>query len=104
VINDPNGIGYVGVAYAEARKGDLKILSVKKVETDMAYQPTPTNIASGDYPISRYLYIYTDGIPDGSIADYIEYMLSSEGQEIVDDVGYISLPQSIVSEQIKKLG
>jgi phosphate transport system substrate-binding protein len=104
VINDPNGIGYVGVAYAEARRDELKIVSVKKADTDTAYQPTSANIASGDYPISRYLYIYTDEIPTGAVADYIEFILSSEGQDIVSKVGYIPLPQSISSEQLDKLG
>jgi len=104
VINDPNGIGYVGVAYAQARKDDLKIVSVKKADTDMAYQPTSANIASGDYPISRYLYIYTDGIPEGSTADYIKFIMRSEGQKIVSEVGYIDLPQAIISEQLDKFG
>jgi phosphate transport system substrate-binding protein len=104
VINDPNGIGYVGVAYAEARKNELKIVSVKKADTDKAYQPTSEKIASGDYPVSRYLYVYTDGIPDGAVADYIKFILSSEGQEIVNDIGYIALPQSIRSEQLGNLG
>ena len=104
VINDPNGIGYVGVAYAEARKNELKIVSVKKATTDMANQPTSANIASGDYPISRYLYLYTDGTPEGPVADYIKFILSSEGQDIVSKVGYIALPQTIMSEQLAKLG
>jgi phosphate transport system substrate-binding protein len=104
VINDPNGIGYVGVAYAEVRRGELKIVSVSKADADMAYQPTSANIASGDYPISRYLYIYTDGIPEGAVADYIEFILSSEGQEIASEVGYIALPQAILREQLDKLG
>ena len=70
----------------------------------MAYQPTTDYIASGDYPISRYLYIYTDGIPKNAVANYIEFILSSEGQEIVNDVGYIALHQSILREQLDLLG
>jgi phosphate transport system substrate-binding protein len=104
VINDPNGVGYVGVAYAEARKDELKIVSVKKADADIVYQPTSANIASGDYPISRYLYIYTDGIPEDTVADYVEFILNNEGQEIVSEVGYIPLPQSILSEQLNLLG
>ena len=103
VINDPNGIGYVGVAYAEARKHELTIASVKKVDTGQTYQPTPSNIASGDYPISRYLYVYTDGIPDGAVQEYLKFILSGEGQDIVEQVGYIGLPQQILSEQLSKL-
>lgn len=103
VINDPNGIGYVGVAYAEARKDELKILSVKLQETSQAYQPTSENIANGNYPVSRYLYVYTNGIPEGAVKNYIKFMLSSEGQEVVVEIGYIDLPQSIRTEQLNKL-
>jgi phosphate transport system substrate-binding protein len=103
VINDPNGIGYVGVAYAEARRDELKIASVKRQATSQAYQPTSVNIANGNYPVSRYLYVYTNGIPEGAVKDYIKFMLSSEGQGVVVEVGYIDLPQSILTEQLNKL-
>jgi phosphate transport system substrate-binding protein len=103
VINDPNGIGYVGVAYAEARKDELKIASVKRQATSQAYQPTSVDIANGNYPVSRYLYVYTNGIPEGAVKDYIKFMLSSEGQGVVVEVGYIDLPQSILTEQLNKL-
>lgn len=104
VINDPSGIGYVGVAYAEARKNELKIVSVKLKATSTALQPTVENIADGKYPISRYLYVYTDGIPKGAVRDYLKFILSTEGQSIVESVGYIPLPSSILTEQINKLG
>ena len=104
VIQDSSGIGYVGVAYAEARKDELNIVSVRKTESRQAYKPTTEYIANGNYPISRYLYVYTDGVPEGEIADYLEFILSSEGQDLANDVGYIALPQSILSEQLDKLG
>jgi len=104
VINDPSGIGYVGVAYAKARKNELKIVSVKLKATSTAFQPTVDNIADGKYPISRYLYVYTNGIPKGAVRDYLKFILSIEGQSIVESVGYIPLPSSILTEQINKLG
>jgi phosphate transport system substrate-binding protein len=103
VISDSNGIGYVGVAYAEARGDELKILKVKKEASDTSYLPTPTNIANGNYPVSRYLYVYTDGIPEGETAGYLRYILGSDGQEIASEVGYISIPQSVASEQLNNL-
>jgi phosphate transport system substrate-binding protein len=103
VINDPNGIGYVGVAYAEARKDELKIVSVKRQATSQAYQPTSANIVNGNYPVSRYLYVYSNGIPEGAVKDYIKFMLSIEGQEVVVEIGYIGLPQAIRNEQLNKL-
>jgi len=103
VINDPNGIGYVGVAYAQARGDELKILKVKKEASDTSYLPTSTNIANGNYPISRYLYVYTDSIPEGETAKYLQYILGSDGQEIANQVGYISIPDSVANEQLNKL-
>ena len=91
------------MAYAEARKNELKIVNVKKADTDQAYQPTKDDIASGKYPISRYLYVYTDGIPEGAAAEYLKFILSGDGQEIVNDVGYIALPQQILIEQSSEL-
>jgi len=101
VINDPNGIGYAAVAYAEARKAELTIVSVKLEAVSPAYQPTMENIADGLYPVSRYLYLYTDGIPEGAVSDYLRFILSPEGQRIVADVGYIPLPEKILTEQLQ---
>lgn len=103
VINDPNGIGYVGVAYAEARKDELTILSVKKTVDSTPYQPTIDNILSKKYPISRFLYVYTNGIPEGAVKDYLKFILSSNGQALVEKVGYIKVPQEVLSEQLNKL-
>jgi len=103
VINDPNGIGYVGVAYAETRKNELTILSVKKAADSTPYQPTIDNILSKKYPISRFLYVYTNGIPEGAVKDYIKFIIGSEGQKIVEEVGYIKAPQEVLAEQLNKL-
>jgi len=103
MIQDKNGIGYVGVAYAEARKDELKIVSVRKTESDPVYKPTTENISNGNYPISRYLYRYTDGVPEGGVADYLKFLLNNEGQDLANELGYIALPQSIISEQLDKL-
>jgi phosphate transport system substrate-binding protein len=51
-------------------------------------EPTAENILEGDYPLARPLHFYTDGQPAGLAADFIEYILSEEGTEIVYDVGY----------------
>jgi phosphate transport system substrate-binding protein len=50
--------------------------------------PTLENIASGDYPITRFLYMYTRSKSSGAMKDFIEWTLSSEGQAIVSQVGY----------------
>ena len=104
VIKDPYGIGYVGVAYAEERADEVKILRVKAEKNLEAYPPTRENIAEGRYPLARYLYLYTDGIPTGAVADYLRFILSPEGQRIVEEAGYIPIPRELAEEQLSRLG
>jgi len=104
VIKDPNGIGYVGVAYAEEQAEEVKILGVKAEKNSEIYLPTRGNIAEGRYPLARYLYLYTDGIPTGAVADYLRFILSEEGQKIVEEAGYIPMPRELAEEQLSRLG
>ncbi|MEM3381041.1 MAG: PstS family phosphate ABC transporter substrate-binding protein [Candidatus Bathyarchaeia archaeon] len=103
VSKDPASIGYVGVAYAAARPKDVKTLSVQEKAESPAYPPTPENIVNKKYPISRYMYIYTDGIPKGAVREYLKFIISDEGQRIVEQVEYIPLPEQIRKEQLEKL-
>ncbi len=76
VMSTPGAIGYVGEAYIEG----LNVLKVDGVE-----------LASATYPLARPLYMFTDGWPKGLINDFINYILSPDGQEIVKEVGYAPL-------------
>lgn len=84
VAKDKNGIGYGGAAYA---KGVVHV-AVKKDESSPAYQPTLETVKSGQYPITRYLYMYTRVKPAGDMKKFIDWALSDEGQAIVSQVGY----------------
>jgi phosphate transport system substrate-binding protein len=89
VQGDANGIGYVGVAYTK-QGVTVKILGIQETDTGPVVLPTEADIASGAYPVARKLYIYTDGIPTGAAADYMAFILGPEGQDVLEDVGYIS--------------
>jgi phosphate transport system substrate-binding protein len=84
VAKDKYGIGYGGAAYA---KGVIQ-MGVKKDASSPAYQPTLETIKAGQYPITRYLYMYTRTQPAGDIKKFIDWALSDEGQAIVSQVGY----------------
>jgi phosphate transport system substrate-binding protein len=84
VAKDKLGIGYGGAAYAKG----IKILKVKKDASSPAYEPTPETIKQNQYPITRYLFMYTRAKPIGDIKNYIDWTLSEEGQSIVTKVGY----------------
>lgn len=84
VAKDKNAIGFGGAAYAKG----IKYIKVKKDASSKGYEPTAENVKSGDYPISRFLYIYTRSKPTGAIKEYIDWILSPEGQSLVSKVGY----------------
>lgn len=89
VSQDKNAIGYIGVAYA--RGADVKIVPVKKVELSQPVMPTDEAIKDGTYPISRPLFLYTNGEPTGNIKAFIDFALSPEGQKIVEEIGFVSI-------------
>jgi len=84
VKKDPNGIGYGGAAYAEG----IEICKVKKDENSPAYIATAETIKTGEYPITRYLYMYLKNKPTGAMKSYIDWILSADGQKLVVEMGY----------------
>ncbi len=87
VMKDVNGIGYGGAAYAEG----IKICKVKKDAGSPAYEASAENIKKGLYPISRYLYMYTRNRPTGEVKEFIDWILTPEGQKMVTEVGYFPI-------------
>lgn len=88
VSKDVNGIGYGGIAYGEG----VKHLKVKKDNQTMGIEPSMDNVISGKYPISRYLFWYTAGQPKSAIKKLVDWVLSKDGQSVVEKVGYYPLP------------
>jgi phosphate transport system substrate-binding protein len=87
VAKDKSGIGYGGAAYAKG----VKKIRVRKDASSPAYEPTLETIKSGEYPITRYLYMYTRTRPTGAMKQYIDWILSPEGQSVVSQVGYFPI-------------
>jgi phosphate transport system substrate-binding protein len=91
VAKDPNGIGYGGAAYGAGAKH----LSVRKDPDSPAYEPTEETVVGGQYPISRYLYIYVNpALNTGDVAKYLNWIRSPDGQKVVKDIGYFPLPEA----------
>jgi phosphate transport system substrate-binding protein len=92
VSRDPNGVGYGGKAYGHG----AKILKVKKTADSPAVEPTEETVKNGSYPIWRYLYNYLNPDKDkGEIHAYLNWIRGPEGQNMVGEVGYYSLPQDL---------
>ncbi|GJQ62167.1 MAG: phosphate-binding protein [Melioribacteraceae bacterium] len=105
VALDKRGIGYGGVGYFVGRK-DLKIIHIKEGDSKLAVSPTHDGelnyeiIRNGEYPLARYLYCFTNGEPkEGALKDYIDFILSAEGQSIVEQMEYIPLIDFSKDEQ-----
>ncbi len=87
VSKDKMGIGFGGAAYGKG----IKFAKIKKDANSPGYEPNSETVKSGTYPISRYLYMYTKSRPTGELKKYIDWILSNEGQAIVEKVGYFSI-------------
>ena len=86
VRNNPNAIGYDGLGYVTPEE---KVLAVARDAGSQYILPTAQTVKNGEYPIARDLYIYTNGEPTGGVKDYLDWIFSSEAQEIVTDLGFI---------------
>lgn len=98
VARDKKGIGYGGVGYF-AERNDVKILHIKADVSSKAVSPVESGkvnyevIWDKSYSISRYLYCYTGKTISDEVKAYIDFIVSSEGQELVKKMEYVPLPQ-----------
>jgi len=90
IAGTPSGIGYSGMGYAT---DEVKVLRVSKKKGEAGVAATLENARSGSYPLARNLYIYTLGEPEGAAKHYIAWILSAQGQKIVENEGYVPNPQ-----------
>lgn len=82
VEGTPGAIGYAGLGYL------TNSVNVVKVDEVM---PTKVTIQNKTYPIARTLHMYTNGKPKGIVRKYIDFILSAEGQKLVEEQGFISV-------------
>ena len=83
VGKNPNGVGYVGMAYVNAP-------GVKAISIDGG-SLTKAGVQSHAYPYARPTFFYTNGPAKGAPADFIAFVLGPQGQALVDKVGFVSV-------------
>lgn len=103
VGNDLAGVGYSGIGYKTSG-----VRAVPLVGPDgQPHEPTLENALNGNYPLARFLYIYVNKPPgkplDRLTAEFLRFVLSRAGQEIVIKDGYYPLPAAVAEEELKKL-
>lgn len=86
VMSNPSAIGYIGFGYLNPR---LKALAIAKDDRSALVTPSIESIKDKQYPISRSLLFYTNGRPVGRSKDFIDFVLSKTGQEIVLKMDFI---------------
>ena len=100
--SDIQGIGYSGIGYMTS---NVKTLALAEKGGTMAVQPTYENCLNGSYPLSRFLLIYVNKKPgaplDALTKEFIKFIVSKEGQEIVVKDGYYPLPAKVSADVLK---
>ncbi len=80
VSQNKNAIGYEGMGYvSKSDQGSCSRRSGRNLPA----------LRSGKYPLARYLYMFTNGWPEGDVLDFISYMQSPAGQKIVNSTGFV---------------
>lgn len=82
VARTPGSIGYVGLGFVS--------LAVKAIAVD-GVKPSKETVLNGKYPISRPLFMYTNGEPKGLAKEFIDFIRSPEGQKLVEEDGFVPL-------------
>ncbi|MEY2546225.1 MAG: phosphate transport system substrate-binding protein [Verrucomicrobiota bacterium] len=83
VGKNPNGIGYVGMAYTKA--SGIKVAPVDGVI------PSQQTVLGKTYPYARPTFYYTNGEPSGLAKEFVDFTVGQAGQKIVAQVGFVPI-------------
>src|SRR5438309_10630060 len=83
VGKNPNGVGYVGLAYTKA--GGVKVVPIDGAS------PSKESALAKSYPYARPTFFYTNGEPTGVVTEFIHFTVGPDGQKIVEQVGFVPI-------------
>lgn len=99
---DRYAIGYSGIGYSTT---DVRTVPISAKDGEPYIDPIYEHVTSGKYPLSRFLYVYLAKDPTKELDDlrkeFVRFMLSYEGQQVVAKDGYMPLTTEIVEAQLK---
>jgi len=99
-----NGIGYSGIGY---KTSGVKAVPLANKTGEAFVEANDENALSGDYPLSRFLYVYVNKHPNKPLPpleqEFVKMMLSKTGQQVVIKDGYIPLPAKVVEKALKSV-
>lgn len=104
VAKDRYGIGYSGIGYITS---GVRAVPLAKDAKDQFHAADMENVMSGKYPLARFLYLYVNKEPGKELAplvrEFLKFVFSKEGQEVVIKDGYLPLPYKILKRELAKL-
>src|SRR5918992_1984231 len=100
VTEDKFAIGYSGIGY---KTSGVRAVPLSAKPGGACVDDSPENVLSGKYPLARFLYVYANKAPnkplDPMVREFVKYVLSQQGQQVVVKDGFIPLPNRIVQEE-----
>lgn len=104
VTEDRYAVGYSGIGY---QTSEVRAIPLSFKEGELCKEAEIKNVMNGSYPLARFLQVYINKKPgqplDPLVKEFVKFILSKEGQELVVKDGYLPLPASVVEEELKKL-
>jgi phosphate transport system substrate-binding protein len=88
VSDNPNAIGYDGLGYVTE---EVKKVALAAENGGDYILPAIETVKNGTYPVSRFLYMYTRGEPEGAVKEYLDWIVSDEAQESVTELGFVPI-------------
>ena len=107
IASDKYGIGYSGIGYMTSDVRAVPLSS--EAGSDVVFMAAePANAYSGDYPLARFLYLSVNYKPGSKLddlrAEFVRFVFSKEGQEVVVKDGYLPVPATVAREELKSVG
>lgn len=103
VSGDPNAMGYFGLAYYVENQDKLNAVAIDGGKG--CVEPSFDTVNTGEYaPLSRPLYIYVKktSLERAEVAEFVKFYLTN-GATLVDEVGYVAVPDAVYSADLDKL-
>jgi len=99
VMETPTALGFGGMDHP--RDEGIKVLGIRRDENSPAVLPTTRTVQDRTYPLAHYVYWYFAGRPTGAARDFLKFVISPAGQEVVREAGvrFVPLPLARTSTE-----
>lgn len=91
VATRPGAIGYTGLGALRGAGDRVKVVALRTDAQSVPIAPTPDAIRSGNYPLTRTLYLAAAGEPSGTVKSFLDFCSSESGQALLQRAGYVGI-------------